>query len=92
MLGASLLKKLEAINSLPLVEYSINSGEVEYVYVENSETNRKILLSAGFTEVELDDKQICNDDTVDIAYLAFNSGATWFDQLNGFSTEDALYD
>ena len=88
MLDDLLLKKLEAINSLPLVDYSINLGEVEYVYVENSMTNRKILLSAGFTEAELNDKQVDNDTVLNMGYLAFNSGATWFDQLNGFSIDD----
>lgn len=48
------MDKLAMLNSLEVVEFSISSGEVEYVLVENKVINRAILVECGATNEDLD--------------------------------------
>lgn len=84
-------KKLEAINSLEFVDWSFIGDECEFVLVKDTLENRHALLEAGFTEMELNDPDVSMDSNeLDVAYLAFGyAGATWFNQLTGFSTMEA---
>ena len=78
-------EKLNALNSLKVVDFSACDDECEYVAVERSDENIKVLLDAGFTAEEMTDA-ICDDETIDIAFLAFGyANALWWDYRTGFS-------
>lgn len=83
--------KIKAINSLPFSDWSC-SGECEYVLVDDTPENRKILMDAGFTEDELNVPEVSYDDgSLDVAYLAFNSGADFFNpKLRMFGLENDM--
>ncbi|WP_436663573.1 hypothetical protein ACOALA_13615 [Alicyclobacillus acidoterrestris] len=84
--------KIEAINNLSFSDWSCSGGECEYVLVDDTPENRKILMDAGFTEDELNVPEVSYDDgSLDVAYLAFNSGAEWFNaKLRMFGLEDNM--
>jgi len=65
-------KKIKALNSLEVTEWSASSGELEYVVVENSRENRKILLEAGFTKEQLSEATDGLDEEIDLVTLAVN--------------------
>ena len=78
--------KIDAINSLVVEDYSCNGGECEYVLVQDLPENRNILLNAGFTSDDLQHPEVKPDpadDRLNIAYLAFTSGADWFYPRDG---------
>ena len=48
------MNKLEMLNSLEVVAWSASGKEVDYVLVNNTEFNRKILVACGATNKDLD--------------------------------------
>ncbi len=73
--------KIDAINSLVVEDDSCSGGECEYVLVLDTPENRKVLLDAGFTEDDLDNQAVKpdpEDDTLEVSYLAFTSGADFY--------------
>ncbi|WP_206922975.1 hypothetical protein [Alicyclobacillus suci] len=84
--------KIEAINNLSFSDWSCSGGECEYVLVDDTPEHRKILVDAGFTEDELNVPEVSYDDgTLNVAHLAFKSGAEWFNpQLQMFGLEDNM--
>lgn len=81
-------RKVAAINSLEVVDYSIAGDECEFVAVADTAENRQALLAAGFTSEELDCEEVRDgfDGRFDVAYLAFqHAGAGWYSVGQGFS-------
>lgn len=83
------VQKIEAINSLEIVDWSCSNGECEYIHVADTPENRQTLLDSGFTEEQLHLREVKSDPddgVLDVSYLAFNyAGANWFNQIYGFS-------
>lgn len=77
--------KLKAINSLKRVDWSCNGGECEYVLVENSLENCLKLHEVGFTDDDLIRVYDEASETLDVATLAFENGAKWFNSHYGFT-------
>lgn len=61
-----------------VIEHQAKGGELEWVYVEDSEHNREILRLLGVPEQEVDDMK--SDELIDISQIGFSySGAKWFE-------------
>ena len=85
------MDKLAELNKMEVVDYSISCNEVEYVAVENNEENRQLLISLGATEEELLEMagDTLDNDTLDIAYFAFNEcDAGWWSVKEGFGYDE----
>ncbi len=82
--------KLQALNSLEIVDTSICGDEVEYVLVQISAANIKTLLDAGFTTEQIDEAMGDDKDAIDLTTLAFNhTDAVWWDSERGFTAAQA---
>lgn len=82
------MDKLQALNSLEIVDSSVSQGECEYVLAEATAKNIEVLLKAGFTSEQIDDA-IGDDKTeIDLSMLAFmHTDAEWWDHQNGFTIQ-----
>lgn len=84
------MDKLEALNSLEIVDSSICGDEVEYVCAEISAANIKVLLDAGFTTEQIDEAMGDDKTDIDLATLAFNhTDSVWWDSERGFIAAQA---
>lgn len=85
------MDKLAVLNKIPVYDYSVSSGEVEYVTIENTEENRDILKSIGASEEDITG-MTCGDpssDDLDITFFAFNlCDAGWWSPNDGFGYYD----
>lgn len=83
------MNKLQALNSLKIVDTSICEDEVEYVLAEVSAANIKTLLDAGFTAEQIDEAMGDDKDAIDLETLAFNhTDAAWWSSISGFTAQD----
>ena len=73
-------RKLDAINSLKVLEDDGDGDVCFYVWVDDTPENRQVLLDAGFTENGLTEVVELFDDgnTLDVSRLAWPSGATYW--------------
>lgn len=71
-------EKLDLINSMEIIESSSNGVEVEYILVEDNETNRNVLHKIGLTDGDIDDICYSEDGNLDITVVAFEY-ADYFD-------------
>ena len=79
------MTKIEALNMLPVIDWSASCGELEYVVTKNTEEARNKLLSAGFNVSEIE--EACGDDPdrIDLAFLAFQyADADYWTKQSGF--------
>ncbi|OAK72666.1 hypothetical protein [Lederbergia galactosidilytica] len=81
----SVIDKLKVINSMPVVDYSVASGEVEYVVTK--ETDKKVETLREMRMTDDDYKQMTDDEGyLDLSYFAFNVlGAEYWNKKTGFS-------
>ena len=77
------MDKLKLINSMPVIESDACSGELQYVYVENSQTNRDVLKQLGVSEDEIAEMTDADQELIDISVIGFNCGAKWFQESKG---------
>lgn len=84
------MEKLKLINSMPVIESDACSGELQYVYVENSQTNRDILKQIGVSEDEMSEMTDTNQELIDVSAIGFSyCGAKWFqDRFLDYIPED----
>jgi len=80
------MDKLAILNSIEIVDWDANSGELEYLLIKNIEENRKKLLEIGVPEQVINE---ATDDydfkTIDIASIGFiYTDAHWFNRKKGF--------
>ena len=84
------MDKLQALNSLKIVDSSICGEEVEYICAEISAANIKVLLDAGFTAEQIDEAMGDDKNAIDLATLAFNhTDAAWWSSECGFFAAQA---
>lgn len=79
------MDKLKIINSMPLADFSVAGGEVEYVIVKESNKILEALREMGMTD---DDYENMTDEDgyLDLSYFAFNKlGANRWNSRTGFS-------
>ena len=82
------MKKLQALNSLKVDDFSCSGIECEYVLAETTAENIKVLLDAGFTAKQIDEAMEEDKTTIDLSLLAFQyADASWWSQSNGFAYE-----
>lgn len=83
------MTKIAVLNNIEIIDWSCAFGECEYVLAENSEENRSKLLTAGFTEEQLQEASDDDGEEIDMAYLAFNfTSAKWWSAKLGFGVEE----
>lgn len=86
--GAIEMNKIEALNALPVTDYSCTGEECEYVMTYNTEKVKNHLLDAGFTEEEINEASDGLGTDLDISHLAFNyTEANWWMVKGGFGFE-----
>jgi hypothetical protein len=74
------MDKLALINSMLVIESSACGGELEWVYVENTEENRNKLQQLGVKEFDINDMTSDEGDVIDISGFGFAyAGAKWFE-------------
>ena len=77
-------EKLTALNSLDVTDYSSDGFEMEYVLVENTEENVKVLMDTGFTREEIE--SATDESDTDLCILAFQyADANWWSPKEGFA-------
>ncbi len=83
--------KLDVLNALKVSDWSVASGEVEYVLTERTDDTVNALLAAGFTGEEIQsasDEYESDNREIDLSALAFQVvGANWWSLEEGFSIE-----
>ena len=84
------MNKLEKLNQIPVIDFSISGGELEYVLIEDTEENRSILRDMGMSEE--DEYYMINDgETIDIACFAFDTlGAKYWSSTRGFLSKEMV--
>lgn len=81
-------KKINALNSLDIVDYSCSGGTCEYVLASVTAENIKILLDVGFTAEQIDESTGDDGDFIDLSILAFQHlNAIWWGTETGFTQE-----
>lgn len=81
-------EKLNVLNSIEVADYSASDGELESVYVINSEENREKLRTLGASDQII--TSLSDEDDIEIVSLAFEfTIAVWFDG-NRFLSEIPL--
>ena len=81
------MEKLKLLNSFEIIDYSISTGEVEYIAIEDNEKNINILKKLGAIDKDFDIMRDCDEGTLEIAEFAFKF-ANWFSPKHGFSLEE----
>ncbi len=78
---------LNKLNSIPVTEYSCMGDELEYVFVENTDENRRTLRKLGMTADDYG-QMVSNDgQTMEISYFALDRlGAAGWEKDYGFLT------
>lgn len=80
------MNKIKELNKMEVTKWSIGCGEVEYVLVSDSGTNRNILINLGATDEEI--KNMSDGEDIDITEFAFNKiGAKAWQKDCGFLAE-----
>lgn len=83
---------LNKLNQIPVVESSASCGELDYVLIQNTEDNRKVLSEMGMTEAEYNEMTIDDiedDELLDITFFACEKlGAAGWHGEKGFLTEE----
>ena len=81
------MTKLDALNTIKVVDFDCCNGEVEYVIAELNAGNIKTLLDAGFTPEQIDDAMGFGKTDIDLATLAFcYAGANYWTSSGGFTS------
>ncbi|MBV6717269.1 hypothetical protein [Paenibacillus chitinolyticus] len=74
------IDKLKILNSIPVVETSASGGELEYVLIENNDSNFEKMKQLGIIGIEINDHLSDDGETIDISSLAFTyTKAKWFE-------------
>ena len=83
-------RRIEALNSLEVTEWSASCGELEYVLAAATEENIKTLLDAGFTkEMIVEAQGGFPDNDIDLTLLAVNYADVYcWHKDKGFIEED----
>lgn len=86
------MNKVEELNKMQVVEFSLDGKEIESIYVENTEMNRDILFSIGADSEDIAAMQLGNGKLLDIAIIAFEkTNAAGWSKKDGFiECEDKL--
>lgn len=81
---------LEVLNSMGVVEYDCDDGEVLYILVENSEENIELLKEIGATEEDIEEMREGGDEeTLEISQFAFyKTGICGWQSSKGFLTRE----
>jgi hypothetical protein len=80
------MNKIDVLNSLEVLDYDANGGELEYLIVPNTEENRVKLLEIGTPSDELQDAITDDGEGIDISMICFEyGGAKWFKPKSGFT-------
>ncbi len=82
-----IIDNLTKLNKLEVIDWSLSSGECEYVHIENNEENIEALKDIGATEEDIESMLFDNDpDILDITLFAFTkAGAEYYTVGTGFS-------
>lgn len=84
------MTKLEALNALPVSDWSCSCGELEYVVTKNTEEARGLLLGSGFSASEIEEACENEPNDIDLSVLAFNyTDADYWTKQSGFMSFDA---
>lgn len=79
----------EILNSIPVADWSVSSGEIEYIFIEDTEKNRKKIIKLGANDEDL--KQMELEDgkgLLDITTFAFEKmKADRWSKNEGFTTD-----
>lgn len=81
-------KQLELLNQLEVVEFSTSGTELEYVLVENTESNRLLLESIGMRNDDYETMIGGEEENphLEISYFAWSTfDADWWDADKGFT-------
>lgn len=80
------MSKLKILNELTFIDWSISSGECEYVHVENNEENIEVLKELGANNEDIENMTYEDDpDILDITTFAFDKcQANYFSVEKGF--------
>jgi len=85
-------RRIDALNSLEVKEWSASLGALEYVLAAGTKENVKTLLEGGFTQEMIDEaRDFDEDNDIDLTYLAVNFADIycWHKDI-GFCEEDEL--
>lgn len=83
------LEKLELLNSIEILDISTGQGDIEYIVIQDNETNREKLNQLGATEDDFEEMTygIEDEGILDITTFSFKF-ANWYSPKNGFYIEE----